>query len=439
LKKNIFFIAVAVVFLVAGVFSLRQLFLKHPARPNIVLVVIDTLRADHLPFYGYSKETAPFLSQLAAQGVVFEKAYAASSWTSPATASIFTSLYPFQHGVTMGLLLQKRLIDVNPSVKINRIPEGLTTLPEVLRMNGYRTFGVSDNINISFHQGFGQGFDRLLEFSHRGGPFINEQILQMEKEILAGGKYFLYVHYNDPHRPYKIQLGEDEESGDRLTDKKAIYDKEVALVDHCIKGLFDKFGWSKNTLLIITADHGEEMNEKRRYGHGKSLFNTVIHVPLLFYYPHGRLFGGKRLTANVSTMDILPTLLSFLDFPRMKGLSGQDLKPEVKGATKSSSDRFIFSHLQVEMTSRGDILQKACLYREHKYIYKSPDKHLLFDLNEDPGERRNRFADDRKMGRRLAANLFAYEKDSPRYNAAYVDIELDNKTLEQLRTLGYVH
>jgi hypothetical protein len=123
----------------------------------------------------------------------------------------------------------------------------------------------------------------------------------------------------------------------------------------------------------------------------------------------------------------------------MKGLSGQDLIPEIKGAANSSSDRFIFSHLQVKIRSRNDILQKACLYRGLKYIYKSPDRHLLYDLKEDPRERRNRFADEREMARMLAANLLAYEKDSPRFNAAYVDIELDNKSLEQLRTLGYVH
>ena len=436
MRKKIFFIAAIVI--VAAAFSLWRLFPKHPVRPNIVLVVIDTLRADRLPFYGYPKETAPFLSELAAQGVVFEKAYAASSWTSPATASIFTSLYPFQHGVTMGLLLQKQLINKDQSIKVNRIPKELTTLPEAFRINGYRTFGVSDNFNISEHQGFGQGFDRFLNFSHRSGPFINERILQMEEEILTGGKYFLYVHYNDPHRPYRIPLEEDEKSGDRLTDMKAIYDKEITRVDHCIKELYDRLGWSQNTLLIITADHGEEMNEKRRYGHGKSLFNTVIHVPLLFYYPQGQIFSGKRLTANVSTMDILPTLISFLDFPRMKGLSGQDLVPEVKGSAKSFSDRFIFSHLHVKSGSRDDNLQKACLYREHKYIYRSPDKHWFYNLKEDPGERRNRFSDGRDTARMLAASLLAYEKDCPRYNTAYVDVELDDKRLEQLRTLGYV-
>ena len=437
MKKKKFFIAGAL--LVAVAFFLWRLFPKHPARPNVVLVVIDTLRADHLPFYGYPKETAPFLSRLAARGVVFENAYAASSWTAPATASIFTSLYPFQHGVTMGLLAQKRLIKKAPRIKINRIPEDLTTLPEALRINGYRTFGVSDNTNISDRQGFEQGFDRLLSFTHEGGRFINNQVLQLEKEILAGEKYFLYVHYNDPHRPYKIPLAEDEKSGDRTTDMIANYDKEIAHVDQCIKELYDRFGWSYNTLLIVTADHGEEMNEKGVFGHGKSLLNTVIHVPLLFSYPDEGLFAGKRLTANVSTMDILPTILSFLDFRRLKKLSGQDLKPELKGAAKSSNDRFIFSHLQVKMSGRKDKLQEACLYQDYKYIYKFPKGHSLFYLKNDPGERKNRYAHEGKIAKMLATNLFTYEKDSPRYNAAYVDIELDKKSIEQLRTLGYIH
>src|SRR4030067_23633 len=123
-------------------FSAWVLLRKHPPKPNVVLVVIDCLRADRLPFYGYPKETAPFLSKLAAQGVVFEKAYAASSWTAPATASIFTSLYPFQHGVVMGLMAQMRLIRRNPTIKINRIPEEVTTLPEVLHQGSHPPIGV---------------------------------------------------------------------------------------------------------------------------------------------------------------------------------------------------------------------------------------------------------------------------------------------------------
>lgn len=415
------------------------LLLRKPSpRPNVVVVVIDTLRIDHLPFYGYPKETAPFLSKLAAQGVVFDKAYAASSWTAPATASIFTGLYPFQHGVVMGLMAQMRLIKRYPKIKINRIPEEVTTLPEVFRGGGYRTFGISDNANISEGQGFAQGFDRLLVSVHKGARYINQQALDLEKEIRAGGPYFLYLHYNDPHMPYRIELDEKEMTGDHTTDLKAMYDKEIALVDGRLEELFARFGWSKNTLLIVTSDHGEEMMEKGFYGHGQSLYNTVIHVPLLFSWPERKLFAAKRPAVNVSTMDILPTLASFLGFDEVDGLAGQDLTPVLKGKTGAATKRYIYSHLHLRANTPKASLQEASINGDHKYIFEAPDTHFLFDLKQDPGEDRNLYAQDRTTAQTLAANLFSFEKSCPRYNADYVDIPLDKQSIEQLRSLGYV-
>ena len=331
--------------LAAVLISARLLLQKHPPRPDVVLVVIDTLRADHLPFYGYPKETAPFLSKLAARGVLFEKAYAASSWTAPATASIFTSLYPFQHGVVMGFMAQMNMIRSNPNIKLNRIPEKVTTLPEVFRRAGYRTFGVSDNVNICRAQGFEQGFDRLVTLRHQGGRTLNQRVLDLEEEIRAGGPYFLYLHYNDPHQPYRIALGEDEKTGDPVTDKKAMYDKEIAFVDSRLKELYERFGWSRNTLLVVTSDHGEEMMEREVYGHGKSLYNTVIHVPLLFSWPERERIAAMRLGVNVSTVDIMPTLVSLLGFHRVKGQAGKDLAPELEGKAGAARARSIYSHL----------------------------------------------------------------------------------------------
>lgn len=420
-------------------FSARLLLRKHPPRPNVVVVVIDTLRADRLPFYGYPKETAPFLSKLAARGVVFDKAYAASSWTAPATASIFTGLYPFQHGVVMGLLAQMRLIRRYPHIKINRIPEEVTTLPEVFRRGGYRTFGVADNGNISYHQGFDQGFDRLETFVHKGAQFINQQVLDLEKEIRAGGPYFLYLHYNDVHLPYKIPLEESEKTGDKTTDMKAMYDKEVALVDSCLEELYTRFGWSRNTLFVVTADHGEEQREKGFYGHGKSLYNTVIHVPLLFYWPERELFTEKRPTVNASTMDIMPTFASLLGFRRVKGLAGKDLTPVLKGKTGEAGERYIYSHLHHKPGTPKETVQEACLKGDYKYIFESPATHSLFDLKGDPGEDRNLYAQEQETADKLATNMFAFEKSCPRFNADYVDIQLDKKSIEQLRALGYVH
>jgi arylsulfatase A-like enzyme len=424
----------------AALLAARLWLPKSPPRPNVVVVVIDTLRSDRLPFYGYSKETAPFLSRLAAGGTVFEKAYAASSWTAPATASIFTGLYPFQHGVVMGLFAQTRLIKKYPHIKINRIPEVITTLPEVFRRAGYRTFGISDNVNISDKQGFEQGFDRLLSYSHNGARFINKKTLSLEKEIREGkGPYFLYLHYNDNHLPYKVTLEESERTGDDFADMKVMYDKETLLVDSCLEALYTRFGWSQDTLLVVTADHGEEQQEKGFYGHGKSLYNTNIRVPLLFSWPERDLFAGQRPQLNVSTMDILPTLASLLDLDPPKDLAGEDLTPLLKGKTKGFEKRTIYSHLHHRANTPKADVQKASIYGDDKYIFASPNRHSLFDLKLDPGEERDIYAQAQGRAGVLAKSLFAFENSCPRYNPDYVDIELDQKSIEHLRALGYVH
>ncbi len=149
---------------------------------NVVLIVIDTLRSDHLPFYGYKKNTSPFLLELSKNSTLFKNAFSASSWTSPATASIFTSMYPFQHGVLMGLLAIRNAQKIDPNVVLNRIPEKITTITEVLKNNGYKTFGVSDNLNIDHRQGFSQGFDKFKTFMYKQAPNVNKTIKSWKKE-----------------------------------------------------------------------------------------------------------------------------------------------------------------------------------------------------------------------------------------------------------------
>ncbi len=411
---------------------------RHP-RPNVVVIVIDTLRADRLPFYGYPKDTMPFLNGLAPTSTVFEKAYAGSSWTAPATASIFTGLYPFQHGVIMGLQAQKKIIKKNPIIKINRIPDDVQTLPEVFKANGYRTFGISDNANISNRQGFEQGFDKLLSFTHRGGKTINQKLLELEKEIKSSSRYFLYIHYNDPHRPYKLSLGEGERSGERIKDFKLLYDKELTLVDDCIRELFNRFGWERNTLIVITADHGEEMMEKGFYGHGRSLFNTTIHVPLVFYYPGGRRVSAGKVPDAVSTLDILPTLTGLLGFATIPHLAGQDLGPQLRNSGAASEPRHLYSHLHLKRADREDIVHYASIFKDFKYMYQSNGwGNLFFDLKTDPQEAKNIYAGSQPQAKELAASYFKFEQDCRRFNPDYVDIKLDKKSIEQLKSLGYI-
>jgi choline-sulfatase len=422
------------IFMLLTVFSCKK-----PPRPNVVVILIDTLRADRLPFYGYAKDTMPFLTTLAPKSSVFATAYAGSSWTAPATACIFTGLYPFQHGVVMGLAAQLKIIQKDPTIRINRIPENLQTLPEVFKANGYRTFGISDNANICQAQGFAQGFDKLLNFSHKGAKTINEKLLELEKEIKSSPRYFLYVHYNDAHRPYKLSLSEKEQSGDRIEDFRRIYDKELALIDNCIRQLYRRFGWERNTLIVVTADHGEEMMEKGFYGHGTSLFNTVIHVPLLFYYPSGKSVVPGKVQSSVSTLDILPTLNSLLGFKDIGDLSGKDLSPLLGNPGTVVEARFIYSHLQLKKAGQADIVHKAAISKDYKYVYQSVgESSLFFNLKKDPQELNNLYFSNQGLAKKLAASYFNFERSCTRYNPDYVGIKLDNKSIEQLKTLGYI-
>jgi len=143
---------------------------------NIVLIVIDTLRSDHLSFYGYEKQTAPFLNQLSKNSVIFTNTYSSSSWTAPATASIFTSLYPFQHGVILGIRGFKMDRKFNPDIKVIKIPDELATIPEILKGLGYKTYGVSDNWNIDHRMGFTRGFDKFSNFGYKSATVVNQQI-----------------------------------------------------------------------------------------------------------------------------------------------------------------------------------------------------------------------------------------------------------------------
>ena len=408
-------------------------------RPNVVVVVIDTWRPDHLPFHGYAHNTMPFLASIAGQSADFTRAYAGSSWTAPATASIFTGLYPFQHGVVMGLLAQKKSLRKDPTIQINRIPEAVQTLPEVFKANGYRAFGISDNLNISKRQGFEQGFDWLLTLRHTGAENINRELLQRQQEILSAAPYFLYIHYNDPHRPYKTLLSEEEKTGDWLQDMKRMYDKELAHVDGRLGELYRRFGWERNTLLVVTADHGEEMMERGFYGHGISLYNTVIRVPLLFHHAGSRRVSPGKVEAEASTLDILPTLNGMLGFRRLEGLAGVDLSSLLAGSDRSLPKRAIYSHLQVKRARRTDFEHKAAIAAACKYIFQSPHAlSLFFDLRLDPGETQNLYESRRDEARELAAGLFRFERTAKRHNPDYVGIPLDEKSIEHLKTLGYI-
>jgi len=251
-------------------------------KPNVVVILIDTLRPDHLQPYGYERETSPFLAELAARGVVFENAYSASTWTAPSTASLFTGQYPTRHGITEGFFVHRartareaqggapagadtdpdeggdaaqaehgdwdRVGDETAIVSLNRIPDSLPTTPELFARGGYATFGVSCNVNITSRLGFDRGFDRFADFTGpqygKGAPAENTiaQLQQWKSELASGKPYFLYLHFNDVHAPWVGRPPFFSPSKDPIATDRSAYDGEIAHLDATLRRMHDELG-----------------------------------------------------------------------------------------------------------------------------------------------------------------------------------------------------
>lgn len=288
------------------IFSCKKTSGKKLKLDRIYLIIIDTLRADHLGCYGYPRNTSPFIDSLAKEGILFEKAYSQSSSTCPSHASIFTGLYPFQHRV----LANGYVLD-----------DSYTTLAEILRDNGFKTAAFASTDRHFRVTNINQGFDfyedpvgtmELLGRVYRSARLTKKNASIWLNNFDTNQKLFLWLHFFDPHIPYrppKIHIQEIKESLNRQdflrymknipTDMEVFenkiykmyrkiirYDAEIRYVDEELKHFFsfiDHKGLNKNALWIITSDHGEGLGQHKWYIHGKLLYQEQIHVPLIFY------------------------------------------------------------------------------------------------------------------------------------------------------------
>jgi arylsulfatase A-like enzyme len=406
---------------------------------NVVLVLIDTLRADHLPFYGYPRETAPFLAELAARGAVFENAFSSSSWTAPAAASLFTGLYPPQHGVVTGLIATRRLQKKDPTVEINRLPERLTTLGEVMKRAGYRTFGLSNNANIRGELGFAQGFDRFRYFhsAQAGAPEVTAAVKEWAAELGRGGKYFLYLHYMDTHAPYDERAPWYVPGRTRKERRLAAYDSEIRYVDEHLKELYRVLGWREDTLLVVLADHGEEFREHGRDWHGNTLYAEVLRIPLLVHFP--AQIRAQRVADNVSIVDVLPTLEGFLGLPPDTSRAGVSLLGRLQG--QALPERPLYAHLYRQAGLWGateELRLRALILDNWKYLNGSSGEEL-YDMRADPEETNNRLAAARPVADAMRQRLEELERGMAGAPAESVSLPLDPETQEKLRALGYVN
>lgn len=409
-----------------------------PAPPNIVLIIVDTLRADHLSCYGYEVDTSPFISRLASQGILFERAYSASSWTSPATASMHTSLYPFQHGVTTGLLATKRGREIDASIKLNRIPDGAVTIAEVLKEAGYSTFAVTDNLNITEEQGFSQGFDRFQNYNYRAADVVNAKLREWRYDIEGSEPYFVYVHYNDPHQPYNRRKPWFKQEGNKPITRVTAYDSEIGFVDSKIKELFDLFEWSDRTFVIVTADHGEEFYEHGELGHGHNLYSQTINVPLVVY-PASGFPPGTRTGAPVGTIDVLPTIREVAGLGPGRFDEGVSLLQSALEAGNPGPERFLLSHLERRwIGGETGYEMKSVIYSNWKYILTIPGADELYNLKEDLAEKVNLLEERHGAAELLKEHLENFEDECVKLDQIDLEVPVDEELLKELESMGYV-
>jgi arylsulfatase A-like enzyme len=406
---------------------------------NVVVVVIDTLRRDHLATYGYARQTAPFLDRLAREGAVFD-GLSPTSWTKPATASLLTGLHPLRHQAVG---------------RLDSLPEQVTTLAERLREKGYKTLGISANGWISNAFGFGQGFDELMMQDSLGhAEEVNQMLLPRLDRLRP--PFFLYVHYIDPHAPYEPRTAWDGgalrdpapvtiESLDPFTVRQRpaemmarvrdLYDGEIHGADRGLEqlvGELERRGLMENTLLIVTSDHGEELEDHGRMSHGLSLYEEVVRVPLVLYGPH-RIPAGRHGIASL--LDVVPTLEDLLHLGATQGgLDGESQAASLSGRETAAGRRPFLFHLD-HMDGTGLALTRG---RDKIVLGRRPYRKELFDLAADPGERHNRFQrSGEKAFTEIAADLARMYNEHSLLALPRRPAVLDEGLQGQLAALGY--
>ena len=467
--------------------SLSRRALSSP--PNIVLITIDTLRADHLGLYGYERSTSPHIDALASRGVTFERAISQRSSTAPSLATLLTGTYPPTHRLENN---RDQLHDSNLS------------LPEILKKAGYRTSAVVDNPNVAPIFNFDQGFDRyrypenlfsIFEAEADEAVAINQMAME-ELSSLEERPFFLWVHYIDPHAPYftrepfssryvedalaksiegvwapgHLAFGGAEAAGAQNDLGYAIaqYDAEIALNDLRVGQLIEQIEalpLSSNTLIILTSDHGESLGEHGVYfRHGEDLHDPVAHIPLILVHPD--IAAGLRVEDVVGLVDLTPTILELVGLPADTLMQGESFVPLLDGregrtrpyeftiagyrpgyqsvAVRTSTHRLVLDVDTRWLLIDSLLEQVARLWlpkRVFNPYYFRRNELSLFDLRSDPGELRDVSLDEPQVTAALEAVLWEWLVATYFAGAERSDVKVDiePEVEDALRALGYVH
>ena len=421
---------------------------------NVIFVLVDTLRADHTSLYGYERPTTPFLEELGAESAVFERARAQAGCTFPSVNSILTSRYPFD-------FYRKGFTDMG-------IPEEFPSMAEILKDHGYTTAAISASPIVratpSDHNpsaGFGRGFDVFdEECLWESADCVNDRALEYLRE--TDEPFFLYLHYMDPHDPYRppedherrfgvqdtgrtfIDAGNPNPIAEMLYDDGPtvdfsesefqhlvdLYDDEIRYFDTMLRQLVTSLrdaGTLQRSILILTSDHGEEFLEHGQVKHCRGIWDTLTRVPLIMRFPEGR---ATRIPATpVQLVDLLPTLIDYLGVPdggiEMEGIS---LRPVLEGGTSATTIAF----------SDQERYRSSDNGRFHLVFDGLGWEFTLFDTHADPFEQRNLLETHSREAKCLEDALNHWLVETGQWEHFDITLRAAEAQHEQLRALGYL-
>lgn len=400
---------------------------------NIILVVVDALRADRLGLYGYKRPTSGPIDKLASSAVVFEDCVAVSSWTLPSMGTILTSLHPSAHGMTT---VHKGLSG------------DLVTVTEVLRNAGYYTGCVQANPHMGPQAGVAQGFAEYLHLPVTLGqmqPYARAEEVNTAAldwlERNSDRPFFLYLHYMDVHSPFRpperFRIFGSTESD--------LYDGEIASFSEQFGGFVEELrgrGLLADTVLILTGDHGEQFYEHGWQGHGRSLYGEEMQVPLVFWLPGAN--GGRRVNQRVGGIDLAPTLLEIANAPPLLYAQGRSLMPALAGGAIEKAPAF--SELETRFPP-GQFLVSLTEGR-YRFIVSNPTSASsirceLYDLERDPSEYANLVGASSgivdEMKDRVDQYILYQRTLHLKLVAEELVLPLTRERHEKLRALGYLN
>jgi len=400
-------------------------------KPNVILITLDTVRADRMGFLGSKRGLTPHLDALANQSVVFERAYSQAPITPVSHATILSGTFPQYHGIrNFG----------------DRLPSGVPFLPDILHAQGYHTGAFVGSIILDPKNGFASGFERGFDvynagFHRQKTGERREASMQRRGEVTLGhvlewlgqqqgSPFFLWFHLWDAHDPYNPP------EPFRSRFPNAPYNGSIAYVDDTVGKLLDylrSHGLYDNALIAVVADHGESLGDHGELTHSIFLYDATIHVPLLFKLPGNRL-GGQRVNAVASLVDLAPTALEGVGQTPPPAMQGHSLLPLIGNAQPESRPSL----------ATGDHSERSfgwsalvCL-RIGNQLYVQAPQPELYDLASDPDAKTNLYAIKRATAARLAVQLNNLVKRISTGAPVALQDGLDEKSREKLSALGYV-